>query len=620
MHYYILFFLLFPCFAYGQTMLGGDSLSFTHNFWGKVGELPEGKPKLKLLRRVGDTRFMHPSRLAKSVYSFDEQTIIASGGAYISAWNAEEGTLKWKYALKAKRARVLMSFKTKPWILVGNDSGLSVILHHKTGEKIMELKSLPKKIACADISSNERYIFIAGYKGEFLFWDLEREEEITLYNLPELKTIYTVKLSNTGRYLALGGEMEGKRAFLLYDLTTNNITSFPLHKQHYGHAVAFTKDDRHIALGYFGAGLEYRSTDDGALIWSLKGYDESILFSLEFIKDDKKLVALLPRRLVLIDVASGNSKVLKETIDSNVHFDDFDLNANNTEMILTERGTYRVNQYLFPSMKPIFPRKVVITSPPEHMLFSPDGAFFITAGDGTRVISIWDTQTQNRLKTLDFEAEAGIYSLRFSPNGKHLAILWSPVYTKTALTPLIKLTVYAFPSLKKINERTDVSTHVRDFCFVDDQRLALFDYKWASSYLNFPTLESSDKEEFNFSTYYLDEMSMALAENLWGYRYSNLLHWLNTYVRPLLTVDPYDSAYKTAYNPSLFGGLSKNGRHYAAISQEQILYIYNTDTGKTKAGIPMEGLSPYRLAISPKSDIIVVSDMNTSQLLWYGVE
>ena len=140
-----------------------------------------------------------------------------------------------------------------------------------------------------------------------------------------------------------------------------------------GYGVAFSKDDQKVALGYFDGGMEYRTTVGGELIWKLEGLTRNWVNTIEFINEDKEIIALAPRKMLLVNTAEGTYSVLKKTLDNNQHYEDFDLNADETKLILVRSSSYRVNQYSFPKLKPLYAQEKVASSPPEMILFSPGG-------------------------------------------------------------------------------------------------------------------------------------------------------------------------------------------------------------------------------------------------------
>lgn len=625
LRYSFLFFLVIPFISFSQNTINQEKEPppFFENLWGPTGDLHKSIPKIELLNSTGNTNFVNPRGINKAVYSPDDKVIIACSREYVAGWEAETGIRKWHYKF-AENSRngattgAIKIFKKQPWVLLGNSNGSSIILNYETGELVKQFKQLYQRVTGVDVSPKEDLIFICGAKGDYFLWDLNTEEEITLKNLPQPRTVYSVKFSNTGKYLALCGSFRGQNAFIMYNLETDLYELFSKIKHRAGQTATFTKDDQMVALGYFDGGLDLRTTIGGELIWSLKLSKPGYITKIEFTNNDKSLVALAPRSILKVNAATGNYKVLEYPVNDQKHYDDFALNSDQSKIILITRNGHRLRQYSYPRITPIPQNIGLADGISKHMLFSPDGKYFVTGGDGTGKIAFWNTDNQKIEKTLEDTHLADAQVIRFTPDGKQLAILWKPKYTPKNPIPELTMTAYSWPDLKVLATNKKIDPNTMEFCFLDKNRIALFESKFFGNYLSFPEL--TVKHSLHFQEDYLNEMGKELLVNLWGYRYSNISHWLNKYIteriRTILPSDPSNGT--TLPNRYLFGGFSKDGKYYAAMDNQQILNAYYRSTGERLAGIPIKGYYPHKLAFSPTKNLIVVAG-NDTLLRWYRV-
>ncbi len=624
--YSLLFILIIPFISLAQGTINEKTnpTPFFENLWGPTGKLHHSVPKIELIQATGDTKFVHPRRLNKAVYSPDDKTIIATAREYVAGWEAETGILKWHYKFlinpnTSSLCAAIKMFKTKPWVVVGNYNGQTVILNYETGKEIRQLKRLSQWVMHADLSPEEDHILVSGIKGEFFLWDLKNEKEIPLNYIPEAEKIYTSKFSNTGKYFILCGKFSGNNGFAIYNLHAGTYELFSSYNHQAGYSAAFSEDDQFVALGYFDGGLDFRTAIGGELMWSLDTLQPRTITKIDFINKGKTIVASAPRSLLKINVATGKHTILNYAIDDQDHIDDFAFNSDQSRVILITRNDHRLQQYSYPKLKPISWNIGLANGIAEHLLFSPDGKYLVTGGDGSGKITFWNTADQKIYKTLKDGYLSDASVIRFSPDGKQLAILWKPKYTLENRTPELTMTAYSWPDLKVLATNSKIPAGTMEFCFLDKNRLAVFGHKWVGNYVSFPELEI--KHSLNFQTDYLEEMGEELLVNLWGYRYSNILHWLNKrisrYIMTPVSPDPENG--RPYFNQSLFGGFSKESKLYAAIDTQQILYVYNRINGATLTGIPIKDYFTHKLAFSPTKRMIVVVG-NDTLLHWYKVK
>jgi WD40 repeat protein len=229
--------------------------------------------------------------------------------------------------------------------------------------------------AKAKFSPDGNKIAAGYYSGEIIIWDANTYNPISVYNGEN--DYWSLDFSPDGKYIAYGARHE---AVTLFDVENNCVVkTFPVERSGIPMAVKFSPDGRYIAAGYGVHKIIIWDVETGSIVYRFE--TSNSVPSVAFSPDGKRLISA----------------------DDDYGIDIWNMENGRHERRLT--GNFRYDKFLA-----VFYRVIINKS----------GDRLISGSQIRREITIWDTESGKKIKTLPGNRYS-VYSLCISPDGNTIA-------------------------------------------------------------------------------------------------------------------------------------------------------------------------------------------------------
>ncbi len=509
----------------------------------------DGRVDLMTLEKVlGDSKFAVPNKIWTAKYSPDGNYIVVGGYSYVACFEQQTGKRVWDFFLDYDpNSTTYYCVRT-------------VAIHQKTNRLIVGTDG--GKVYLLDFKTGEVQRILAERMG----W------------------VMAVTISPDGRF-ATATDING--IYRMWDLETGNEMVLPNIEATRGEALCFSTDGRFLAIGFNNGfylvdwdnqtaekynapstvqSIAFINGDREVLISGWTGFLQRIhlkskevlwnsntadwLIQLQVLPDKTSALAISPFYVLHIDWE--NNKITTTNISARTAMD---LHPDGKTILTVGAFANRIEQFDWQTEKPINSSNFC-TDSPMKLAFSPDGKYlaagsYFTADKGV----FWETKTWEKIGTIEGNNQHGFERFEFTADGKyfHATMRQNNIRIPIGDVP----TYFEVPSLLPVKNELFINRKVNA-------------YHHAA--VNLESIETVHlKSQLPIST-------SAFFGNL----------------------DP-------SLNRHLFGGWTIEEVYFAGITNENILYIFESKTGKKVAGIPLPDYSVVACAIHPEAKMVAVT-------------
>ena len=513
-----------------------------------TGNLAEGADLMTLEKVLGDSKFAVPNKIWSAKYSPDGNQIIIGGYNYIACFNQKTGERIWGHFVDLS-----------PEYPVGNPIR-SIAIHQKTNRLVFGADD--GKVYLLNFKTGETQRILAEKMG----W------------------IMAVTISPDGRFAAA---TDIKGCYKMWDLETGNEMILPKIDAVRGEAVCFSNDGRFLAVGVANGfllmdwdnqttekydapstvqSIAFINNEREVLISGWTGFVQRIhlkskeilwksgstdwVINLKILPNKTSALAISPYSVLHLDWENDQITTINLPVRAAM-----DLHPDGKTILTVGAFSNRIEQFDWQTQKPI-DNTQFYTEPPMKLAFSPDGKHlaagsYFTADKGV----FWNTETWEIVGTIDGNKQHGFERFEFTADGK-----------------------YFHATMRQNNANIPIG--------------------------NQPTY-------FNVPSFLPAENKLFANKKLNPYHHTavNLESMETVHLKALLPIETaaFFGNLDPSLNRHLFGGWTIEEAYFAGVTNENMLYIFETKTGKKVAGTPLPDYGVVACAIHPEAKIVAVT-------------
>lgn len=510
-----------------------------------TGILPENVDSMTLETVLGDSKFTVPHRIWSAIYSPDGKYIVIGGYNYVSCFDQQTGKRVWGRFLDL----------APQYTATNPVRALSI--HQETNQ--LMVGSDDGKVRVVDLKTGKINKVLA----EDMGW------------------IMAATISPNGRFGAATGI---KGQLKMWDLKTTKEIILPKSSVSRGEAVCFSSDGQFLAVGFNNSlqiidwdnqtatqyntsstvqSIVFINNDREVLISGWTGFVQRIHIKSKEVLWSKQIsdwminLRILPSQTGALAISPfyvwhldwENDKMTNTYMPARTAMD---LHPNGKTILTVGNFANRVEQFDLTTKEPINNSEFSAESPMK-LTFSPDGKYLAT---GSYLVAdkavIWNTETWSVISSIKFNKEHGFDRFGFTKDGKyfHATMRQNNVRIPQGNQP----TYYKIPTFKPV--KTGIGKINADL----------------HTAINLESME----------TVHLKDALPVRTAAFFG------------------TLDD-------SMNRHLFGGWTIEKAYFAGVTNENMLYIYNSKTGKKVAGTPLPDFGVIACAIHPEAKVVAVT-------------
>lgn len=510
-----------------------------------TGYLAEGADSMTLERVLGCSKFAVTNKIWGAIYSPDGKYIVVGGYNYIACFDQESGERIW--------GRIVDSFPKYP---VGNPIR-AIAIHQETNRLVFGGDN--GKICVLNFSTGEIERILAEEKG----W------------------IMAVALSPNGRFAA-ASDINGQ--LNMWDLKTGNEMPLPVISNARGEAVCFSSDGKFLAFG---------SNNCFYLIdWDNQTYEKydalSTVQSIVFINNNKEV--LISGWKGFVQRVHLESKEILWKYQGDDWLINLKVLPNQTSALVI--SPFYVLHLDWENDKVTKTNLSVRTAMDLH----PDGKTILTAGSFANRIEQFDWKTEKPINNSRFYTEPPM-KLVFSPNGKYLAAGSYFTADKGIFWDTKNWNIVGEITGNKLHgfQKFTFTKDSKYFCTTMKQNNARLPIDKSPNYYKVPSFKPVKIGFGKSKPYHHASVNLESIETI--------------HLKKLLPVKTaaFFGTLDDTMNRHLFGGWTIEKVYFSGITNENILYIYDSKTGKKVAGTPLPDFGVVACAIHPEAKIVAVT-------------
>lgn len=537
--------LLFLLFLFVNFSAFSQAYIEPITFKRSTGILAENADSMTLEAILGGSEFAVPQRMWSAIYSPDGNFMVVGGYSYIACFDQKTGKRIWEKFLDYEPNNITYH----------PVRGLAI--HQKTNRLMVGTDN--GKVWLLDFRTGETQKILA----EKLGW------------------VMSVAISPNGRF---GASTDIKGKCKMWDLKTGNKVKLPLMNGTRGETVCFSSDGQFLAIGTNNAfylvdwdnqtatkydapstvqSITFINDDREVLISGWTGFVQRIhlkskevlwkssttdwLINLQVLPNKTSALAISPFYVLHIDWE--NNKITPTNIPVRTAMN---LHPDGKTILTVGQFSNRVEQFDWATEKPINNSRFY-TEPPMKLAFSPDGKYLAAAPYFTADKGIfWNTETWEIVGEIEGNKLHGYRRFEFTKDSKHF-----------------------YATLKQNNSRIPVGG--------------------LPTYFKVPSFEPAKPGYRKTNTYHHTSVNLESMET------AHLKKLL-----PIKTAAFFGKLEETL-NRHLFGGFTTEDVYFAGVTNEKMLYIFDTKTGVQLAGTPLPDFEVVACAIHPEAKIVAVT-------------
>ena len=512
-----------------------------------TGNLPQGVDTLVLEEILGCSKFAVPNRGWSAIYATDGQHIIVGGYNYVGCFDQQTGERIWGRFMELE----VQYESTNPI------RGLAV--HQPTNR-----------------------LLIGTDKGKVWLLNFETGETEDVL-AADFGWVMAVAISPDGKF---GAATDIKGDCRMWDLKRGREIPLPHSMKSRGEAVCFSSDSKYLAVGFNNA-LHLIDWDNGT---TTRYQTPSTVQSIAFINKDREVliagwegfvqrIHLESKKvlwsktvsdwLIQLQVLPNQTSALAISPFSVWHLDweadkltdlgipvrtAMDLHPDGQTILTLNNFANRVEQVNWTTRKPVN-NSSYYTEPPMKLAFSPDGKYLAAGGYFTAdKIIFWETKEWTIAGEVEGNKQHRFNQFSFTKDSKHF-----------------------YASIEQNNVRIG-----------NPKPLILVDI---------PTFAPADNIRMSYNRMQFRHQAVNLES-------TETVHLKR---RIPLSTSAFYGSLDDSMNRHLFGGWTIEEAYFGGVSNEHMLYIYESTTGQKMAGAALSDFGVIACAIHPEAKVMAVT-------------
>jgi len=512
-----------------------------------TGKLPQGIDLMELDEVLGCSKFAVPHRGWSAVYSTDGNFIIVGGYNYVGCFDQQTGERIW-----GRFFDVDAQYQSTNPI-----RGLAV---HQPSNRLL-------------VGTDRGKVWLIHFDSG------EIEAELAT----DFGWVMAVTISPDGKF---GAATDIKGDCRMWDLKRAKEIKLPASMKTRGEAVCFSNDSKYLAVGFNNA-LHLIDWDNGT---TTKYQTPSTVQSITFINNDREVLIsgwegfvqrihlktkevlwskTVSDWLIQLQVLPNQTSALAISPFSVWHLDweadkitdlnipvrtAMDLHPDGQTILTLNSFANRVEQLNWKTKTPVNNSRLY-TEPPMKLAFSPDGKYLAASGYFTAdKIIFWETNNWNIAGEVEVNKQHRFNHFQFTDNGKYF---YASVEQNNIRIP---------------NTKPSILVEIPSFAPASDVRIS-----------------------FNRMHYRHQSVNLESTETVHLKR------------RIPLNISAFSGSLEDALNRHLFGGWTIEEAYFGGVSNDHVLYIYNSRTGQKVAGVTLPDFDVVACAIHPEAKVMAVS-------------
>ncbi|MFK7946649.1 MAG: WD40 repeat domain-containing protein [Saprospiraceae bacterium] len=513
-----------------------------------TGILAAEADSMTLESMIGCSKFAVSHRIWNAIYSPDGKYVVVGAYNYIACFDQQSGERIWGRFFDLKTTYT-SSYPVR-----------TMAIHQETNRLM--------------VGTDEGKVYLLDFK--------TGKTQKTLAT--KIGWIMAVTISPNGRF---GAAADIKGIYRMWDLKTGKQMKLPIIQNGRGESVCFSSDGQLLAIGCDNGlyiinwdnqtvekyevpttvqSIAFINGDREVLISGWTGYVQRIhlkskevlwenttedwLINLRVLPNKTSALAISPFYVLHLDWE--NDKITKTNLPARTAMD---LHPNGKTILTIGSFANRVEQFDWKTEKPIH-NSEFYTEPPMKLAFSPDGKYLAAGGYFTAdKVVFWNTENWKKIGEVKGNKLHGFKKFGFTKDGK-----------------------YFYVTGRQNNARIP-----------------------EGDFPNYYKIPSFDPSKTGFGRL-----------NPYHHAATNLESMTTVHLKNRLPVSTaaFFGNLDDSMNRHLFGGWTIEEAYFAGITNENMLYIYESKTGKKVAGTPLPNFGVVACAIHPEAKIVAVTSFD----------